>query len=113
MPPAFSQSAWVFAEVTSPAKAGPVTATATARAAKVIRAFIGVSPYVVPRHAENAELSALVPSRCHGAAGCGDRVRPQPAALAGQEAMAPGFVLGECSNVKARAAAGSGRRPKP
>src|SRR5262245_25780703 len=27
-PPAFSQSAWVFAVVTSPAKAGPVTATA-------------------------------------------------------------------------------------
>src|SRR5262245_21789565 len=30
MPPAFSQSAWVLAVVTSPAKAGPVTAMATA-----------------------------------------------------------------------------------
>src|SRR5262245_37596175 len=43
-PPAFSQSAWVFAVVTSPAKAGPVTATATARATKEIRAFIAFSP---------------------------------------------------------------------
>src|SRR5262245_485698 len=43
-PPAFSQSAWVFAVVTSPAKAGPVTATATARATNEIRAFIAFSP---------------------------------------------------------------------
>jgi len=32
MPPAFSQSAWFFAVVTSPAKAGPVKASAKANA---------------------------------------------------------------------------------
>src|SRR5262245_66424197 len=42
-PPAFSQSAWVFAVVTSPAKAGPVTARATATATIETRAFMALS----------------------------------------------------------------------
>src|SRR5262245_52313113 len=44
VPPAFSQSAWVFAVVTSPAKAGPVTARAKARATIEKRTFMVFPP---------------------------------------------------------------------
>jgi hypothetical protein len=44
MPPALSQSAWVFAVVTSPAKAGPVKARAKANANVETSAFIDVTP---------------------------------------------------------------------
>src|SRR5262245_36544756 len=45
IPPAFLQSASVFAAVTSPAKAGAVNANARARASTEIRLFMGVSPF--------------------------------------------------------------------
>jgi hypothetical protein len=45
-PPAFSQSAWFFAVLTSPANAGPVTASASANASDETSVFIAFTPYV-------------------------------------------------------------------
>ena len=45
VPPAFAQSASVFAAVTSPAKAGPVKASARVTAKVAIRIFMTLSPF--------------------------------------------------------------------
>src|SRR5262245_61361418 len=65
MPPAFSQSAWVFAVVTSPAKAGPVTATATASAIIDTKVFIDLLHNAAElQHSQNADLLEQVPFPC-------------------------------------------------
>ena len=48
VPPAFSQSAAFFAVVTSPAKAGPVKASAKASANVETSVFMAVTPYGLP-----------------------------------------------------------------
>jgi len=55
MPPAFRQSASVFAAVMYPAKAGPVKATAKVTARIEMKLFMTFSPYAgtKARHTEN------------------------------------------------------------
>jgi hypothetical protein len=61
MPPAFSQSALLVAFVTSPAKAGPVKASAKANASIETSVFMDTTPYVWRRAAGKPHLIANVP----------------------------------------------------
>ena len=61
VPPAFSQSAAFFAVVTSPAKAGPVKASAKASANVETSVFMDVTPYGCRGCQENSVPTPLVP----------------------------------------------------
>jgi hypothetical protein len=59
VPPAFSQSAWFFAAVTSPAKAGPVKASAKATAIIAMGLFMTFLRYADRGRWGNANWSFL------------------------------------------------------
>jgi hypothetical protein len=63
VPPAFSQSAWVFAAVTSPgpANAGPVKASARAKTKMETNVFMGLLPYASTGALAERRLVAVVP----------------------------------------------------
>ena len=66
VPPAFSQSAAFFAVVTSPAKAGPVKASAKANANVDTSVFMDVTPYGCRGCEENSVPTPLVPCKFIG-----------------------------------------------
>jgi hypothetical protein len=96
VPPAFSQSAWFFALVTSPAKAGPVKASVKANANIEMSVFMGFLPYAYYLGAvDNGVPASHVPGQGRPgiARHCSRReARPgpnQPEGTDGQDERAP------------------------